>query len=158
MSFEYSLSGKWLGLLKQIAPTVTRVAVLRGASQGSGTSEFAAIATAAPALKVDVNPVNMRDAEEIERAVAVFARSPNRQMIPTGSFAAYLYRNLIVTLAAQHKPPAVYTERRSFVAAGGIRLLRPWFLPINIGARLAMWTRILKGEKPADLPVQRRQS
>jgi putative ABC transport system substrate-binding protein len=152
MSFEYSLSGKWLGLLKQIAPTVTRVAVLRDASQGSGTSEFAAIATAAPALKVDVNPVNMRDAEEIERAVAVFARSPNGGLIITGSAAAFLYRDLIVELAARHKLPAVYFGR-SFVAAGGLVSYGPDFA--DQYRRAAGYVdRILKGEKPADLPVQ----
>jgi ABC-type uncharacterized transport system substrate-binding protein len=152
ISFEYSLSGKWLELLKQIAPSVTRVAVLRDPTQGSGTSMFAAIQTAAPSLRVEVNPVNVRDAGEIERAVAAFARSPNGGLIVTGGGPTALHRDLIVTLAARHKLPAVYNER-SPVAAGGL---------ISYGANLidqyrqaaGYVDRILKGEKPADLPVQ----
>jgi putative tryptophan/tyrosine transport system substrate-binding protein len=152
MTYEYSLSGKWLELLKQIAPSVTRVAVLRDPTQGSGTSMFAAIQTAAPSLRVEVNPVNVRDAGEIERAVAAFARSPNGGLIVTGGGPTALHRDLIVTLAARHKLPAVYNER-SPVAAGGL---------ISYGANLidqyrqaaGYVDRILKGEKPADLPVQ----
>ena len=119
MMFEYSMGGKWLELLKQIAPGVTRAAVLRDATQGSGTSLFAAIQAVAPSLRVEVNPVNMRDAGEIERAVAAFARSPNGGLIVTASAATVRHRDLIVTLAAQHKLPAVYFERH-FVAAGGL--------------------------------------
>src|SRR5262249_1809167 len=111
MSFEFSLSGKWLELLTQIAPNVTRAAILRDPSQGSGTSQFAAIATAAPLLKVDVSPVNMRDAGEIERAVADFARSPNGGLVTAATAAANVFRDLIVKLAAQHKLPAVFFER-----------------------------------------------
>ena len=119
MNFEYSMSGKWLELLKQIAPGVTRAAVLRDPAQGSGTSQFAAIQAVAPSLRVEVNPVNVRDAGEIERAVAAFARSPNGGLIVTAGAAATLHRDLIITLAARHKLPAVYSER-SFVAAGGL--------------------------------------
>jgi putative ABC transport system substrate-binding protein len=152
MTFEFSLSGKWLELLKQIAPGVTRAAVLRDATQGSGTSQFAAIQAVAPSLRVEVNPVNLRDAGEIERAVAAFARSPNGGLIVTAGPAATLQRDLIVTLAARHKLPAVYSQR-SYVAAGGL---------ISYGAdyidqyrKAAGYVdRILKGEKPADLPVQ----
>jgi putative ABC transport system substrate-binding protein len=152
MSFEYSLSGKWLELLTQIAPNVTRAAVFRDPSQGSGTSQFAAIATAAPLLKVDVSPVNMRDAGEIERAVAAFARSPNGGLITTAASAANVFRDLIIKLAAQHKLPTVFYER-SFVAAGGLVSYGTNF--VDQCRRAAGYVdRILKGEKPADLPVQ----
>ena len=109
MTFEYSIGGKWLELLKQIAPGVTRAAVLRDPTQGSGTSQFAVIQAVAPSLRVEVSPVNMRDAGEIERAVAAFARAPNGGLIVTASAAATFHRDLIVTLAARHKLPAVYS-------------------------------------------------
>jgi putative ABC transport system substrate-binding protein len=152
MLFEYSLSGKWLELLKEIAPTVTRAAVLRDTTQGSGTSQFAVIQAAAPSLRVEVIPINMRDAGEIERAITAFARSSNGGLIVTASAAAVRHRDLIITLAARHKLPAVYWER-FFVAAGGL---------ISYGADLidqyrraaGYVDRILKGAKPADLPVQ----
>jgi putative tryptophan/tyrosine transport system substrate-binding protein len=152
MTFEYSLCGKWLELLTQIAPSVTRAAVLRDPSQGSGTSQFAAIATAAPSLKVDVNPLNMRDAEEIERAVTAFARSPNGGLITTAGAAGNNYRDLIIKLAAQHNLPTVFYER-SFVAAGGLASYGPDFA--DQYRRAAGYVdRILKGEKPGDMPVQ----
>ena len=119
VSFEYGLSAKWLELLKQTAPDVTRAAVLRDAIQGSGTSQFAVIQAVAPSLGVEVKPVNMRDAEEIERAVTAFARSPNGGLIVTAGPAATRHRDLIIALAARHKLPAVYYER-IFVAAGGL--------------------------------------
>ena len=119
MSFEFGLSGKWLELLKQIAPGVTRAAVLRDSTQGSGTSEFAAIQAVAPSLRVEVNPVNLRDAADIEHAIADFARSANGGLIVTGGVRALLHRNLIITLAERHNLPAVYYER-FFVAAGGL--------------------------------------
>jgi putative ABC transport system substrate-binding protein len=152
LAFEYSLSGKWLELLKQIAPGVTRVAVLRDPAITAGIGQFGAIQTVAPSLGVEVNPVNVRDATEIERAVAVFARSPNGGLILTASGLATLHRDLIVTLAARHKLPAVYFER-SYVAAGGlISYGADW---IDQYRRAAGYVdRILKGEKPADLPVQ----
>jgi putative ABC transport system substrate-binding protein len=152
MSFEYSLSGKWLELLMQIAPNVTRAAVLRDPSQGSGTSQFAAIATAAPLLKVDVSPVNMRDAGEIERAVAAFARPSNGGLITTAAAAANVYRDLIIKLAAQHKLPTIFYER-SFVAAGGLASYGPDFADQYRHAA-GYVDRILKGEKPADMPVR----
>jgi putative tryptophan/tyrosine transport system substrate-binding protein len=150
--FEYSLAGKWLELLKQIAPGVTRVAVLRDTTTSSGIGQFGAIQSVAPSLRVEINPVNMRDAGEIERAIAAFARTPNGGLILTGSGKSVLHHDLIITLAARHKLPAVYYER-FYVAAGGL---------ISYGAdridqyRLAAGyvDRILKGEKPADLPVQ----
>ncbi|MGH6712993.1 MAG: ABC transporter substrate-binding protein [Bradyrhizobium sp.] len=152
MAFEYSIGGKWLELLKQIAPGVTRAPILRDPTQPAGTGQFGAIQAAAPSLGVDVNPVNVRDAGEIERAVAAFARAPNGGLVVTASAVATLHRDLIITLAARHKLPAVYSER-SFVAAGGL---------ISYGAdyidqyrKAAGYVdRILKGEKPADLPVQ----
>jgi putative tryptophan/tyrosine transport system substrate-binding protein len=152
MNLEFGVSGKWLELLKEIAPTVTRVAVIREPANPSQTAQFGAIQAVAPPLRVEVIPVNMRDAGEIERSVDTFARSPNGGLIVTASGAAVHYRDLIVTLAARHKLPAVYWER-FFVAAGGL---------ISFGADLidnyrhaaGYVDRILKGEKPAELPVQ----
>jgi putative tryptophan/tyrosine transport system substrate-binding protein len=152
IEFEFSMGGKWLELLKQIAPGVTRVAVLRDPTQGSGTSQFAAIQAVAPSLRVEVNPVNMRDAPEIERAIAAFAHSPNGGLIVTAGSATVLHSNLIVTLAAGHKLPAVYNER-SFIAAGGLISYGPDF--VDQYRRAAGYVdRILNGAKPADLPVQ----
>jgi len=152
MELEYSMGGKWLELLKQIAPSVTRAAVLRDPSQGSGTNQFAAIQAVAPSLRVEVTPVGLRDTDEIERAVSTFARSPNGGLIVTAGAATVLHSNLIITLAARHKLPAVYNER-SFVAAGGLVSYGPDF--VDQYRRAAGYVdRILKGEKPADLPVQ----
>ena len=152
MTTEYSMSGKSLELLKEIAPNVTRVAVLRDPGQGPGTSQFAAIQTVAPSLRVEVNPVNTRDAGEIERAVAAIARAPNSGLVVVAGSAATRHRELIVTLAARHKLPAVYMDR-SFVAAGGLVSYGPD--RIDQFRRAASYVdRILKGEKPADLPVQ----
>jgi putative ABC transport system substrate-binding protein len=152
MNYEYSLSGKWLELLKQIAPGLTRVAVIRNAATASGPGQFAAVQAMAPSLSVEVNPVNVRDAGEIERDVAAFARAPNGGLIVTASPAAALHRDLIVALAARHKLPAVYFERL-FVAAGGLIAYGPD--QIDMYRRSAGYVdRILKGEKPADLPVQ----
>ena len=152
LSFEYSLSGKWLELLKEIAPGVTRAAVLRYTAIPTGPAQFGIIQAVAPSLGVDVSPVNMRDASDIERAIAVFARAPNGGLILTASGLATLHRNLIVTLAARHKLPAVYFER-NFVAAGGLISYGPDF--VDQCRRAAGYVdRILKGEKPADLPVQ----
>jgi putative ABC transport system substrate-binding protein len=152
MTYEYGLSGKWLELLKQIAPSVTRVAVLRDSTQGTGTGLFAAIQAVAPSLSVEVNPVNMRDAGEIERAVAAFARSPNGGLIVTGGPGTLLHRDLIITLAARLKLPAVYPER-SYVAAGGLVSYGPSYID-QYRQAAGYVDRILKGEKPADLPVQ----
>ena len=152
MSFEYGMAGKWLELLKETVPSVTRAGVLRDPSQGSGTSQFAAIQAVAPSLRVEVNPVNMRDAGEIERGLAAFARSPGGGLIVTAGTAANRHRNLIIALAARHKLPAVYYERY-FVAAGGLISYGPDF--VDQYRRAAGYVdRILKGEKPADLPVQ----
>src|SRR5262249_46262306 len=120
MSSEFSVNGKLLELLKDIAPKITRVAFLRDASQGPGTSQFAVIQAMAPLLKVvEANPVTVREASEIEGAVAAFARAPNCGLIVPLSPAGRLYRDLIIAPAARHKLPAVYQERQ-FVAAGGL--------------------------------------
>jgi putative ABC transport system substrate-binding protein len=152
MNFEFSLSGKWLELLKQLAPSVTRMAVLRDIGEGSGTSQFAAIQAIAPSLRVEVTPVSMRDAAEIERAIASFAQTPNGGLIQTASGAASLHRSLIIALATRYKLPAVFYER-SFASAGGLVSYGPDY--IDQYRRTAGYVdRILKGEKPADLPVQ----
>src|SRR5215208_356822 len=119
LQFEYTLSGKWLELLKQIAPGVTRAAVLRNPATPSGMGQFGVLQAVAPSLRMEVNPVNVRDADEIERAVATFARAPNGGLIVTASGPAVPHRDLIITLAARHKLPAVYFER-TFVVAGGL--------------------------------------
>jgi putative ABC transport system substrate-binding protein len=152
MNFEYSISAKWLELLKEIAPGVTRAAILRDATKPSGTGQFGVIQAMAPTLRMEVKPVNMRDAGEIERAVKAFARSTNGGLILTASALAAVHRDLIITLAARHKLPAVYYER-FFVAAGGLISYGANF--IDQYRRAATYVdRILKGEKPADLPVQ----
>jgi putative ABC transport system substrate-binding protein len=152
MQFEYSLSAKWLELLKQIAPGVTRAAVLRDAALTSGTGQFAVIQSVASSVGVEVSPVNVHDAGEIERAVAAFARSPNGGLVVTSSALVVRHRELIIGLAAQHKLPAVY-YRRLFVNDGG--LLSYGYDLLDQFRRAAGYVdRILKGEKPADLPVQ----
>jgi putative ABC transport system substrate-binding protein len=150
--FEYSLGGKWLELLKQIAPGVTRAAVLRDPATTAGIGQFGAIQAVAPSVGVDVSPVNVRDAGEIERAFAAFAGSPNVGLIMTASALATSHRDLIITLAARHKLPAVYWQRR-FASNGGLASYGPDLQELF---RLAAGyvDRILKGEKPADLPVQ----
>ncbi len=150
--YEYGISAKWLELLKEIAPRVTRAAVIRDAAIASGTGQWGAIQTAAPSFGVEVSPVNVRDAGEIERDVAAFARSSNAGLIVTASTLAVVHRDLIVTLAARHKLHAVYPSR-FFVAAGGLISYGPD--SIDPHRRAAGYVdRILKGEKPADLPVQ----
>ena len=153
MQFEFSLSGKLLELLKQVAPEVTRAAVLRDPTMGTGTSQFAVIQAVAPALRVEVSPVNARgEAGEIERAIAAFARSPNGGLIGTASSTTQAHRKLIIMLAARHKLPAVYYER-SYAADGG--LISYGFSVIEQYRKAAGYVdRILRGEKPADLPVQ----
>jgi putative ABC transport system substrate-binding protein len=152
MQFEFGLSGKWLELLKQVAPDVTGAAVLRDPHVGSGTTQFAVIQAMAPLLRVEVNPVNVRDPSEIRRAVEAFAPSPNGGLIVTASALAYTHRDLIITLAARHKLPTLYFDR-SFVAAGGLISYGPDYT--NQYRRAASYVdRILKGENPADLPVQ----
>ena len=150
--YEYSLGAKWLELLKQIAPNVTRVAVVRNAAIPSGSGQFGAIQAVAPSLKVDVSPVNLRESADLERDIAAFARAPNGGLILTGSGLAILHRDLIIALAARYKLPAIYYER-FFAAAGG--LLSYGSDRIELYRLAAGYVdRILKGEKPGDLPVQ----
>jgi putative ABC transport system substrate-binding protein len=151
-SSEYGFGAKWLELLKEIAPGLNRAAVIREAGTAAGGGQFAAIQAAAPALGVELSPVGVGEAREIERGVTAFARSHNGGLIVTGSGPATVHRDLIVTLAARHKLPAVYYER-FFVTAGGLVSYGPDYLDQY---RLAAGyvDRILKGEKPADLPVQ----
>ena len=152
MQFEYNLCAKWPELLKQIAPGVKRMAVLRDAATPSGTGQFAVIQSVAPSLGVEVIPINIRDAPEVERAVMAFARTGNGGLISTASPLTQIHRKLFVELAAQHKLPAVY-HNRQFVAAGGLMSYGADF--VDQYRRAAGYVdRILKGEKPADLPVQ----
>jgi putative ABC transport system substrate-binding protein len=150
--FEYSTSGKWIELLKEIAPRVTRAAVLRDHALPSGLGQFAAIQSAAPRLGMEVMPVNVRLAAEIERALVAFAGVPNGGLIVTGSSSSVLHRALIVLMAARLKLPAVYNQK-FFVGHGGLVSYGP---DLQEQYRLAAGyvDRILKGEKPADLPVQ----
>jgi putative ABC transport system substrate-binding protein len=150
--FEYDLSAKWLELLKEIVPGVTRAAVLRDPTAITGIGQFAVIQSVARSVGVEVSPLNLRDADETERAVTAFARSSNGGLIVTASLLAGVQRNLIVELAARHRLPAVYSSRL-FVASGGL---------VSFGTdsteqlrhAAGYVDRILKGEKPADLPVQ----
>jgi putative ABC transport system substrate-binding protein len=152
ISFEWNISGKWLELLKEIAPGVTRAAVLRDTELGPGASQFAVIQAVAPSLRVEVNPVNVGGAAEIERAVAAFARAPNGGLIATGGGRIRFHRDLIVKLAARHNLPAVYYDR-VYVDSGGLISYGPDF--VDQFRRAAGYVdRVLKGEKPADLPVQ----
>ena len=152
MQFEYGLSGKWLELLKEIAPGVTRAAVLRDPALPAGIGSFAIIQSVAQSVGVDVSPISVRDAAEIERAISAFARSLNGGLIVTPSALARVHINLIITLAARHKLPAVYWDRPS-VASGG--LISYGANDIDPFRRAAGYVdRILKGENTADLPVQ----
>ena len=152
MQFEFGLSGKWLELVKHLAPDVTRAAVLRDPEVGTGTTQFAVIQAMAPLLRVEVHPVNVRDPSEISRAVEAFARSPNGGLIVTASALAVRHRDLITMLAARHRLPAVYFARH-LVAAGGLTSYGiDQIDPYRLAAGYV--DRILKGEKPADLPVQ----
>jgi putative ABC transport system substrate-binding protein len=148
--FEYGLSGKWLELLKEIAPRVTRVAVLRDLNIGLG--QLGAIQSVAPSLGMELTPIGVDDVGQMERTVAAFARSPNGGLIVTASTSAIIHRELITTLAARNKLPAVYYERY-FVAAGGLMSYGPDFLD-QYRSAASYVDRILRGEKPADLPVQ----
>jgi putative ABC transport system substrate-binding protein len=150
--FEYGISGKWLELLKEVAPRVTRAAVIRDPDISSGTGQFGALQSVAPSFGMELSPINLRDVGEIERAVAAFASSPNGGLIITTSAWSVVHRGLIITLAARHRLPAVY-YRRLFVTSGGLISYGPDI--VDQHQRAAGYVdRILKGEKPADLPVQ----
>ena len=149
---EYNLTAKWLELLKQIAPGVTRAAVLRDHTITAGIGQFAVIQSVAPSVGIDVSPINISNADEIERAVTAFAQTANGGLIVTASGSAAVHRKLIIGLAARHKLPAVY-YRRLYVTDGGLISYGLDF--IDQYRRAAGYVdRILKGEKPADLPVQ----
>jgi putative ABC transport system substrate-binding protein len=151
-NMEYGTSGKWLELLKEIAPRMARAAVLRDPTIPQGIGQFGAIQAVAPSFGVELRPIDVRDAPEIERAVTAFARAPNSALIVTASSLTAVHRNLIVTLAARHKLPTVYWDR-FFVTGGGLISYGPD--SIDPHRRAAGYVdRILKGEKPADLPVQ----
>jgi putative ABC transport system substrate-binding protein len=152
MSYEFSIAGKWLELLKEIAPGINRVGVLRDASQAFATSLFGAMRAVAPSLGVEVIPINLRNAAEIEKSVESFARAGNGGLIPVSNAAAVRHRDLIIALAARHKLPAVYWER-FFVTAGGLASYGPDLVD-QFRQAAGYAARILKGEKPADLPVQ----
>jgi putative tryptophan/tyrosine transport system substrate-binding protein len=150
--FEYSISGKWLQLLKEIAPHVTRAAFIRDHTSPSGIGQFAALQSAAPSVGVEVTPINVRDADEIERSVTAFARSSNGSLIVTTTSVAIVHRELIIQLAARHKLPAIYWDRFYITGAG---LISYGADSIDQCRRAAGYVdRILKGEKPANLPVQ----
>ena len=152
MLYEYSLSGKWLEFLKQIAPRITRVAVLRDQTNPAGIAQFGAIQALAPSLGVQVSPINVRNANDIESGIATFARTANGGLIVTGSASATVHHHLITKLAAQYNLPAIYTNRVS-VAGGALISYGPD--RVDPYRRAASYVdRILKGEKPADLPVQ----
>jgi putative ABC transport system substrate-binding protein len=151
-NFEYGLSGKWLELLKEIAPRVTRAAVLRDSSEPAGIGQWGAIQSMAPSLGVEVSLIGVRDADEIERGIAAFARGSNGGLIVTGSSPAAVHRETIIALAARHRLPAVYPFR-FYASDGGLITYGPD--AVDQFRRAAGYVdRILKGEKPADLPVQ----
>jgi ABC-type uncharacterized transport system substrate-binding protein len=150
--FEYGLSGKWLELLKQIAPQATRVAVIRDPAIAAGAGQFGAIQAVAPMLGLTVSPINVRHAGEIERGISDFVRSPNDALIVTASILARLHRELIITLAARHRLPTVYSDR-IFVNDGGLISYGPDRVE-QYRQAAGYVDRILKGERPADLPVQ----
>jgi putative ABC transport system substrate-binding protein len=152
IQFEYSLSGKWLELLKEVAPRVTRVGILREAG-AAAIGQWAIIQTVANSLDVELKPIGLSDAGEIERAVSAFAGSPNGGLIVVVSAASLIHRELIVTLAARHQLPVVYAYR-VFVTGGGLMSYGP-DIPGQYRRAAGYVDRILKGEKPGDLPVQR---
>jgi putative ABC transport system substrate-binding protein len=152
MLFEYSLSGKWLELLKELAPRVARAGILRDSNSPGGIGQYAAIQAVAPSIGLEANPIEVRDANEIERAIAAFAGSANGGLIVTSSALAVAHRKLIVALAARHRLPAVYAFRY-YATSGGLISYGPDTTdPFRRAAGYI--DRILKGEKPADLPVQ----
>jgi len=146
------MSGKWVEVLKKIAPPVTRAAVLRDPAIGSGTGQLAAIQAVAPSVAIELNPIGVHDADKIERGVEAFARGPNGGMIVTASTLALVHRDRIIALAARYRLPTVYGDR-TFVVAGGLISYGPNRVDPYRRAP-AYIDRILKGEKPADLPVQ----
>jgi putative tryptophan/tyrosine transport system substrate-binding protein len=152
IQFDYTLAGKWLELLKQIAPNVTRAAVLRDAAVAAGVGQFAVIQSVAPSVGMQVSAINLHDAGEIERAITRFAGSPNGGLIVTTSSFSAVHHDLIIALAARHKLPAVY-YRSYFVTLGGL-ISYGYDIFQQFRGAAGYVDRILRGEKPADLPVQ----
>jgi putative tryptophan/tyrosine transport system substrate-binding protein len=152
MSFDYSLSGKWVELLKQVAPGVTQVAVLRDTSSSGGIGQFAVIQVVAPSLGLEVSTINVGDPREMDRAVTEFAREPNGGLIVTAAPSTVVHRDLIIALAARHKLPAVYFDR-THVAEGGLISYGPDLVG-QFRQAASYVDRILRGETPANLPVQ----
>src|SRR5215467_4046601 len=152
MNLEYGLAGKWLELLKEIAPDMKRAAIIRDTANPTGIAMFGIIQAMAPSLGVEVIPINLRDPGEFEHSVAAFARVPSGGLVVTPSAPSFIHRNLIIALAAQHKLPAVYFER-TFAVAGGLASYGADFLD-QYRQAAAYVDRILKGEKPAEMPVQ----
>jgi putative tryptophan/tyrosine transport system substrate-binding protein len=152
MIYEYNLGAKWMELLKEIAPRVTRVAIIRNAANPAGVAQFAALQNAAQSLGVQASPINVRDAQEIERSVEAFARSPNGGLVVTQSASATVYRDVIIAAAARHELPAVYALRYD-ATGGGLISYGPDIVD-QFRQAAAYVDRVLKGEKPADLPVQ----
>jgi putative ABC transport system substrate-binding protein len=151
-SFDYGIGAKWLELLKEIAPSVTRAGVIRDPTVAAGLGAWAAVQSASPASGIEVSPINMTDADEIGRAVAAFSQAPNGSLIVTGSALTVRHRDLIISLAARHKLPAIYYDPYD-VAAGG--LVAYGVDNVDQFRRAAGYVdRILKGEKPADMPAQ----
>jgi len=152
MQFDYGLSAKWLDLLKQMSPTIRRVAVIRDPDVAAGIAQFAVIQSVAPAVGIDVVPINVREASEIERAIDNFVRVPNGGLIEASGATVGAHRDLIIALAARHRLPAMY-PRRVFVERGGLMSYGPNVIVLSQLAA-GYVDRILKGEKPANLPVQ----
>ena len=151
-NYDYAIGAKWLALLKEIAPNTTRAAVLRDPALRAGMGQWGAIQSASPSVAIEVSPISLGDAGELESALAAFARNPNGGLIVTGSALAVVHRDLTIALAARHRLPAVYYER-NFVSAGGLISYGSNFVEqFRLAATYV--DRILKGEKPADLPVQ----
>jgi putative ABC transport system substrate-binding protein len=152
MSVEFSMAAKWLEILKEIAPNVTKVGVLRDANVGSGTGQFGAVQTVASSLGIEARPISSSDPANIERGVAALAQAPNGGLVVAAGPGATRYRDVIISLAARYRVPAVYYERH-FAAAGGLVAYGPDFVE-NYRSAAGYVDRILKGQKPADLPVQ----
>jgi len=152
MLFEYSFGGKWLEVLKEISPKVTQAGVLLNSINTGSIGQFGAIQGLAKSIRVEVNPISVRNAEVIERAIAAVARSTDGGLIVTPSAAASIHRDLIIGLAAKHKLPAVYASRSNVIDGGLISYGPDWLDPFRLAAGYV--DRILKGEKPDDLPVQ----
>jgi putative ABC transport system substrate-binding protein len=151
-NFEYSLSGKWLELLKEIMPSATRAAILRDDASSGEIGMFSAMQSAAPSIAINLTPIGMHDPDEIERGVTSFAQTPNGGLIVLGSALASVHRDLIINLASRHRLPAIYSDRL-FITGGGLMCYGPD--RVDQFRRAAVYAdRILKGEKPADLPVQ----